>query len=1121
MRIYAGERLYSAGDLVTFLGCRHATALDVRQLTEPVAFGEDDAQTRLLQEKGLAHERAYLQRLRDAGRSVVEIADSGSLEDRAARTLAAMQAGAEVVYQGALLGSPWQGYSDFLLKVDGTSAFGPWAYDVADTKLARAAKPSHVLQLSVYGDLLEAAQGRPPELLRVVLGDGGEAVLETASVRYYTAAARRRMEAFAAAPEATTAEPCSHCVYCRWKPTCEAGWETSDHLSRVTGLSRGQAAKLQAAGIGDLPALANASNPPADLNPEIFAKLRAQAAIQAPRRAGGPPCVELFPVLDGKGFARLPRPDPGDLFFDMEGDPLFDGGLEYLFGFTDAQDRFNPFWAHDRAAEKRAFEQAVDFLVAQLAACPNAHVYHYAAYEETALKRLAMYHGTREAEIDDLLRQGRLVDLYRVVREAVRTSEPGLSIKNLEVFYLDGGRGGEVKTAGESIVVYEAWRALQDPALLEEIAAYNALDCRSTRLCRDWLLSLRPQDIAWRPAGELKPPSPEKVREREDAEARTRALFEALVDRAPAADLAWRTLLANLLEFHRREAKPEWWAQFARRDMVEAELLDDPACLAQVRADADRPPRPEKRSMVRTFTFPPQDFKFKVGDKANRAGSGDAAGEVFAIDGDAGWVALKQGPSVAPLADGSALIPEGPVGDRQLRAAVVRYVETVLAGEVNRYRALGDILARRPPRRAGVVAGAAIVADGIDAVEGTLGALRGLDESYLLVQGPPGAGKTYVASHAIAALLKDGARIGVASNSHKAINLLLGEVEKAARTRSVAFRGVKKSSNEDQFAQDCPSIENTLDNGRAVDGAFQLYAGTAWLFARPEMDQRLDYLFVDEAGQVSLANIVAMGVAARNIVLVGDQMQLAQPIQGDHPGGSGVSALEHLMGDWATVPPDRGVFLAQTRRMAPDLCAFVSAAVYDGRLESHPDAQCQRLHLAPAAPECLASTGLRFQAVAHADCAQKSEVEAAAVAAAFAHLLRSEWTDVKGQRRPITVADVLVVSPYNMQVDLLRRRLPQGARVGTVDKLQGQEAAVVLISMATSSGDDLPRQIEFLYSRNRLNVAISRARCLAVIFASPRLLDVSCRTIAQMQLVNTLCWARDYADAAIERSLEG
>ncbi|MFZ4604604.1 MAG: DEAD/DEAH box helicase, partial [Caulobacterales bacterium] len=357
-----------------------------------------------------------------------------------------------------------------------------------------------------------------------------------------------------------------------------------------------------------------------------------------------------------------------------------------------------------------------------------------------------------------------------------------------------------------------------------------------------------------------------------------------------------------------------------------------------------------------------------------------------------------------------------------------------------------------------------------------------------------------------------GRRVGVASNSHKAINNLLAEVEKVAQACGVAFQGIKKSSHEGQFLEGAGMIVDTTDNN-SVRPDHQLVAGTAWLFARPDLDLAFDHLFVDEAGQVSLANIVAMGVCARNIVLVGDQMQLSQPIQGVHPGGSGVSALDHLLAGEATVPPDRGIFLPVTQRMHPALCRFVSDAVYDGRLEADASASVQRLHVDCADdPEALAPAGLRFAPVEHVGCAQRSPAEAARLASVYQKVLSAEWTNRQGERRPVTCDDVLVVSPYNMQVELLRKSLPDGARVGTVDKFQGQEAAVVLVSMATSSGEDLPRNIEFLFSRNRLNVAVSRARCLAVIFASPRLLDVSCATIEQMELVNGLCWARQYSE---------
>ena len=1121
MLINDGVRLYSASDLVNFLGCTHATFLDLGHLVNPVQFPPDDEQAKLLQEKGIEHERAYLERLRADGRVVVEIAAEGGLSERVARTAAAMRDGAEVIYQGALLERPWHGYSDFLLKVEGVpSALGDWAYDVADTKLSRSAKPKHVLQLCVYAELIGAVQEVLPPRMHVVLGSGEVVTLQTSAVAHYYSVARGRFEAYADAPgDVSAGEPCGHCRFCRWSEACEAEWEAADHLSIVAGITRGQIERLRAVGvnsIGNLAAVPRDMRVPG-IQPAALERLVAQAGLQHHSRRTGENRLEVLPLERGRGFDRLPRPDPGDIFFDMEGDPLFEEGLEYLFGLVctdDGEERFHAFWAHDREAEKKAFQDTIDFVVDRLARHPAAHVYHYASYEESALKRLAMYHGTREAEVDDLLRRGKLVDLYKVVKEGTRVSEPRYSIKNLEHFYLEEGRTGAVTNAGDSIVIYERWRRVGGDGLLAEIASYNELDCRSTRMCRDWLLTFRPDGATWFVSEAVTAPDPAKEQARTEAEQRTASLMEALVRTAPAGEEGWRVLLGHLLEFHRREAKPSWWAMFARQTMSEEELIDDAESIGAVTPLTSRPPRPEKRSTVFSFTFPPQDLKMRIGDKPVLAGSLDEAGEIFAIDDDARVIELKVGPTKPRPADRFSLIPCGPIGDKVLRDAVYRYAEAVAAGNGARYGAVTAILRKEPPCIEGLAAGEPVVHEGADLVPAAVSAISRLGDSYLLVQGPPGAGKTYTSARAIVELIAAGRRVGVASNSHKAINNLLAEVEKVAREQGVRFSGVKKSSREDQFLNGSGLIVDTTDN-KGVLPAHRLVAGVAWLFARPDLDLAFDHLFVDEAGQVSLANIVAMGLSARNIVLVGDQMQLSQPIQGTHPGGSGVSGLDHLLAGHSTVPPDRGIFLPVTRRMHPDLCRFVSDAVYDGRLEADGAAAVQRLHVdCTADPEALAPAGLRFVSVDHVGCAQRSEEEAARLAAVYARLLGSEWTDREGRRRPVTIEDILVVSPYNMQVDLLRRSLPVGARVGTVDKFQGQEAAAVLVSMATSSGEDLPRNIEFLYSRNRLNVAVSRSRCLAVIFASPRLLEISCSTIAQMELVNGLCWAKVYSETA-------
>jgi uncharacterized protein len=843
----------------------------------------------------------------------------------------------------------------------------------------------------------------------------------------------------------------------------------------------------------------------------MLQRIRTQARLQVEKRGDGRNRHELLDAALGRGFARLPRPNLGDLFFDMEGDPLFEGGLEYLFGFVHVvagTPAFVPFWGHNRAEEKRAFEQAMDFITATLAAFPEAHVYHYASYEESALKRLAMLHGTREAEVDHLLRTFKLVDLYQVVREAIQVSEPSYSIKNLETFYMES-RSGEVTSAGASVVVYEQWRQLQDAHLLQEIADYNEADCRSTLLLRDWLLSLRPADASWFDGVAAEAKDPERDARRREAEERTRSTIVDLL-RVPADEQPFRELVGQLLEFHHREDKPAWWAMFHRQELPEEELIDDAESIGGLRRDPTAPPYADKRSLVHTFSFPPQDFKMRVGDRPKRAGTLTDAGEIVFLDEDAGRICLKIGNKAEPYDEAFSLIPAGPLDAGVLREAVYRYADAVIA-EDGDYSAITSILKREHPRVRGARAGQAFIPEGADTFEGAVRAIAELEDSHMLVQGPPGTGKTYLSAHTIVELLSQGRRIGVASNSHKAINNLLLDIERQALDRGLRFRGAKKSSTEEQQLKGA-MIEDLAKNEEIHDGHYELIGGTAWLFARPEFDQYLDYLFIDEAGQVSLANVVAMGTCARNIVLVGDQMQLSQPIQGVHPGDSGRSALEFVLGDAATVPPDRGIFLPVTRRMHPDVCRFISEAVYEGRLHAEGSNAVQGIVLGAGADPALRTSGISWVPVVHEDCSQKSVAEAARIREMYRNLLEQRWTDREGVTAAIGVQDILVVTPYNMQVNLLKSVLPAGARVGTVDKFQGQEAAAVLVSMTTSTAEDISRGVEFLYSQNRLNVAISRARCLAVVVASPRLLEAPCNSIEQMKLVNTLCFVKAYAE---------
>jgi predicted RecB family nuclease len=1109
MRRNSGQVLLSASDLNTFLGCRHASALDYRCtiLGEALQAAETDEGAALIHRRSEEHELNHFEALRAQARGEVVWIRDRALDSGRHLTEEAMRRGAELIFQGVLaVNGAWHGYADFLVRTSGASAFGPWAYEIHDTRLARSLKAQSAVKLTLHADLLARTQGTDPPALRVVLGDGTTTTLQARDYRYYVQHAMQRLEATLGhddARPATTGEPCAACAECGWQNHCAAEWEDQDHLHRVANIRASQVAKLRAASVETLAALATlpAESRVPGIAPAILERLREQAALQHSVR--GTPEARRHVLLEAdahRGFARLPRPDPQDLFFDMEGDPLYpDGGLEYLFG-VEGPDGFRAFWALDARQEKQAFEAFIDNVVAIAAAHPGARIYHYNHYETTALKRLAQRHATREAELDQLLRERRFVDLYVVVREALRISEPRYSLKNVERFYRPA-RDGEVGTAGDSIIAFERWLEVREQSILDDIEAYNRDDCVSTRELRDWLLSLRPADLPWaEPVQEQEDPERKARREAEDSAAA--AIRARLMEGAPEEEQPFRELVSHLAAFHRREQKPAWWTMFDRQSRDMDELLEDADCLGGLEAIGAA--FPIKRSVGRTYRFPRQDTKLRTGAQAIDAATLQPVA-IDALDDAARQITLKRGPGKDPLPDRLSIAPGGPIDDKAMREAVRRFADSLAAGD-GQYPALEALLRRDPPQLVGRSPGAALRGPGQTTLEAAIAACRDLHQSYIFIQGPPGTGKTWTASRMILDAIQRGLRVGVSALSHKAIINLLRGVEAAAREAGVMIRGYKKSDLGNAETQvGGRMITDISDN--AVPADFQIIGGTSWLFARPENDKLVDLLFVDEAGQVSLANLVATGTAAHSIVLVGDQMQLGQPIQGSHPDGSGVSVLEHLLQGASVVPPEQGIFLAESFRMHPSLCAWVSEAVYDNSLAAHPSCARQELLLEAPGHPALVPHGLRFHAVEHEGCSQRSDAEVEQVRAIWHELMRQRWRDRTGRERPITPDDVLVVAPWNVQVNALRSALPADARVGTVDKFQGQEAAVVLVSMATSAAEDIPRGISFLFSRERLNVAVSRAHCLAVVLASPRLLEVPCATVAELRLVNTLCHA--------------
>jgi uncharacterized protein len=690
-----------------------------------------------------------------------------------------------------------------------------------------------------------------------------------------------------------------------------------------------------------------------------------------------------------------------------------------------------------------------------------------------------------------------------------------------------------VTEAGFSVIEYERWMRERDESILAGIAAYNRDDCVSTWLLRTWLEDRRAEAMVAYPAVDWSRPVPPDGDASTSLQARLLEIqerFDKLTAGVPAdrdertEEQQGRWLLAQLLDWHRRDEKPAWWLWHELRQMSMEDLIGAGEGLGGLTYMRDVEWR--KKSVVRRYRFEPQDHKFRVAQHAidpdtTRGDFGEDAGEIVAIDDLHGTIDLLRGPTRQGHHP-KALIPTKPIGSGPMPGALLDVADAVLAGGIDgdgSFRAARDLLLRRPPRVDGVATGSMIKTEDETTLEAARRCALALESSILPIQGPPGTGKTWTGARMILDLVRAGRRVGVAAQSHKAITNLLSQICEAAEEERARVRAIQKCDRPDDAA-DIDVVTVTTDNAAVVSGLaerrFDIAAGTSWLFARPDMARSVDVLFIDEAGQLSLANVIAMSGAARSIVLLGDPNQLPQVSQGVHPEGAGASGLEHLLSGATTIDGTRGLFLETTWRMHPAVNGYVSDTFYDGRLGTHPSTARQRVDADD--PE-VDGAGIRYAGIPHEGNSSTSAQEAGHVADLIARLVGRTWTGAKDPPRRLTMADIIVVAPYNAHVAAIaaavEARLGAGvrARVGTVDKFQGQEGAVAIYSMASSSRDDAPRDMDFLYSRHRLNVAVSRARGVAVVVASPALLDASCKTPEQMRLVDALCRLVETASA--------
>lgn len=1126
------ELTYSPSDLTRHINSPFASWME-RFVIEfpdiaPAKDGDDEMQG-MLATKGYAHEAEIEADFEGEGKQFVRI-DASTSVAKLQETRDAMREGADVIAQGMLALPPFQGYSDFLVRVPGESSLGDYHYEVWDSKLSNNVKPSFVIQLCCYAEMLQSIQGMLPANITVVKGDKSRESLKTVDYFHYYLSVKTQ---FLAAQQNFDAsqrpDPTDSRDYGNWNDVAQAIIEAEDKLIQVANISRSQIKKLAAVGVHTVAELVDCNlDSVKGINDGVFQRLKAQAAIQQKSRGLAVPLYELIPQ-DGvvvEGLSLLPPHSPLDIFFDIEGYPLVEGGLEYLWGASyfdeEGERQFIDFWAHNHQQEKLSFHAFIQWAYSRWQADPSMHIYHYANYEIAACRRLMGRYGVCEEEVDQLLRNNVFVDLYKVVRGGIRIGEPSYSIKNVEHLYRQA-RQTDVGSGGDSIVVYEHWRDAfaagedsedwQQSSTLQGIRDYNIDDCDSTQELVDWL-RLRQEDAGISYVGNsevYEPEISEEVTAKTQLRDRMLAKAEVLLDADPTAasiteNLAWA------LEFHRREAKPVFWKMFERLGQTDDELYDDLECIAGCRRTQVEPYKPPRAQLeVYEYQFDTtQEIKGKAGSyyvlglETEEGKSVSVSIHADATDLEVGAIGLK---SREPLPDTVTLVPNDFVRPDPIPQALHAVVAEYDKGNLER-SAIVDFLTRAKPRIKGHKGGPIVTSGDPDLrMEEVISAVVNLDNSCLTIQGPPGAGKTFTAKKIIARLMQDGAVVGVSSNSHKAINnLLISAAESCADAAIEATFCCTKKTDDEINELGIVVAKNASLADLATPST--TIGTTAWGFSRDDMEGQLDYLFIDEAGQVSIANLIAMSRSAKNIVLLGDQMQLGQPSQATHPAESGLSVLDYLLHDKATIEADEGVFLGTTYRMHPAVNGFISTYIYDGKLQSAPVTESRVVEVPKDYSGVLnKEAGIVFVPVEHQGNTQASDEEVDEICSITNELLTRQFSD-GGKRRKIGWKDILFVAPYNHQVTKLKAALGDNARVGSVDKFQGQEAPIVILSMCASDANESPRGIDFLFDKHRLNVAISRAQSLAIVVASPTLAEVNVGRVAQMKQANLFCALR-------------
>lgn len=1114
--------ILAATDLSNHLSCHHLTQLN-RQVAQNIISKPSwhDPMMDVLRDRGMEHEQAYVDHLRAFGKKVVNLRGK-SQED----VIKAMVEGADVLVQVRLQSGAWQGIADILIKVEGSSRFGNWAYEVQDTKLTQNTKAGTILQLCLYSELLAEIQGADPENLSVIIpgNDFKPEQYRYADFSAYYRQVKKQFEQIMSGPDQPTyPEPVAQCQICNWWQECNDKRHKDDYLSLVAGIQSMQIEELKLQQINRLEQFAQTE----DLrNPnrgslDALKRRQDQARIQLEGRLQKKLIFKSLEMVAERGLHRLPEPNEGDIYLDLEGDNFFDGGgLEYLLGYATNKEKisgYHKIWSTNKQVEKKAFCEFMAFVKSNWEQYPSMHIYHFAPYEPAAIKRLAMVHSVYEAEVDKLARGERFIDLHQVFKESFLASVETYSLKELEKFadfkrQLELPQASSARKKVEVALELNVFNHLPEQVILE-LEAYNEDDCRATEALHNWLEQQRKEELT--KGIQIDRPLPrdtEPKEELKELDARSKQLFDLLSKNLPEDKVAWnkehkaRWLLANLLAYFRREDKSAWWEYFRVHKLDHDDLLDERKAITGLEFLEELPKSGRDRNPTHRYRFPPQEIRIEPEDKLEEV-LGKSVGSVQAISLENNTVDIKKATKAIDIHPLAVHVPER-IDPKLLAASladVALNIEAAGFSEHSNYPASLHLLMKSSPKLVNGYEGP-LYQTGESTVEGAIRILSLLDSGTLAIQGPPGTGKTYTGARMIIDLFRKGKKIGITAISHKVIRTLARAVlQQKPDGLEILFEHKGSAGDPDNI----PAIREE-DNSDKVRTAIQdgkIGCGTAYFWSEDASKGILDYLFIDEAGQMSLAHALAASRAAKNLILLGDPQQLEQPQKGSHPEGSDVTALTHLLDGNKTMPEEKGLFLGTTRRLNPAICQFTSELFYNSHLKSKGGLENQVI----SGTTLFDGAGLFYVPVSHMGNQNRANEEVAVIERIVGSLLdNGQWSNEQGRVQPIENNDILIVAPFNAQVGALRQRLP-GLNIGTVDRFQGQEAPVVIYSMTSSSAEDAPRGMNFLYNLNRLNVATSRAKCICILVASPLLFEPECHTIEQMKLANALCRYKEMA----------